>query len=93
MESLRFRRRKKKSSGKNILSKSERKQFIDFISEFVSETNDYEDKRYEYFGDELYMVPEQMPELKGIKLVRAGLHIATKKKEPLRACTRICKIS
>jgi NOL1/NOP2/fmu family ribosome biogenesis protein len=87
-------KKKKKSSGKNILSKSERKQFIDFISEFVSETNDYEDKRYEYFGDELYMVPEQMPELKGIKLVRAGLHIATKKKnrfEPAHAFAKYLK--
>lgn len=87
-------KKKKKSSGKNILSKSERKQFIDFISKFVSETNDYEDKRYEYFGDELYMVPEQMPELKGIKLVRAGLHIATKKKnrfEPAHAFAKYLK--
>ena len=87
-------KKKKKSSGKNILSKSDRKQFIDFISEFVSETNDYEDKRYEYFGDELYMVPEQMPELKGIKLVRAGLHIATKKKnrfEPAHAFAKYLK--
>lgn len=87
-------KRKKKSSGKNILSKSDRKQLLEFLSEFLAETTFFEDKRYEYFGDELYMVPQEMPELKGIKLVRAGLHIATKKKnrfEPAHAFAKYLK--
>jgi len=40
------------------------------------------------FGDELYLVPEQMCDLKGIKVVRAGLHLGTNKKnrfEPAQA--------
>lgn len=74
-------KKEKKSSGKNILSKSERKQLLEFMADFLNNTDLYADKRYEYFGDELYMIPDEMPELKGIKLLRAGLHIATKKKK------------
>ncbi|MBU5479147.1 RsmF rRNA methyltransferase first C-terminal domain-containing protein [Eubacterium sp. MSJ-13] len=87
-------KKKKKSSGKNILSKSDRKQLVSFLSEFLADTVPYADKRYEYFGDELYMVPDEMPELKGIKLIRAGLHIATRKKnrfEPAHAFAKYLK--
>lgn len=87
-------KKKKKSSGKNILSKSDRKQLVGFLSKFINDTDLYADKRYEYFGDELYMVPDEMPELKGIKLLRAGLHIATKKKnrfEPAHAFAKYLK--
>ena len=46
------------------------------------------------FGADDIPAPEQMPELKGIKLVRAGLHIATKKKnrfEPAHAFAKYLK--
>ena len=36
-------------------------------------------KRLE-FGDQLYLVPEAMPDLKGLKVVRPGLHVGTAKK-------------
>lgn len=32
------------------------------------------------FGDQLYLIPEGMPELKGIKVLRPGLHLGTMKK-------------
>ncbi len=32
------------------------------------------------FGDNLYLVPERMPNLKGLKVLRPGLHIGTLKK-------------
>lgn len=32
------------------------------------------------FGDQLYLVPEEMPDLKGLKAVRPGLHLGTNKK-------------
>ncbi|MGN0337385.1 MAG: RsmB/NOP family class I SAM-dependent RNA methyltransferase [Lachnospiraceae bacterium] len=32
------------------------------------------------FGDQLYLVPEEMPDLKGLKVVRPGLHLGTNKK-------------
>lgn len=43
---------------------------------------------YQYFGDELYLIPAQMNSLKGLKVVRAGLHLGTRKKnrfEPAHA--------
>ena len=89
-------KKKKKASGKNILSKSDRKQLLEFLNEFLVDTNVYNDKRYEYFGDELYMIPEEMPELKGIRIIRAGLHIATRKKnryEPAHAFAKYLKPS
>lgn len=36
--------------------------------------------RYVLFSDQLYLLPEEMPELKGLKVVRAGLHLGTCKK-------------
>ena len=32
------------------------------------------------FGDQLYLIPEEMPMLKGIKVLRPGLHLGTMKK-------------
>ena len=32
------------------------------------------------FGDQLYLVPVEMPDLKGLKVVRPGLHLGTDKK-------------
>ncbi len=43
---------------------------------------------FQYFGEELYLIPEQMISLKGIKIMRAGLHLGTRKKnrfEPAHA--------
>lgn len=36
--------------------------------------------RYVLFSDNLYLLPEGMPELSGLKVVRAGLHLGTCKK-------------
>lgn len=32
------------------------------------------------FGDQLYLIPEEMPSLKGMKVLRPGLHLGTMKK-------------
>lgn len=32
------------------------------------------------FGDQLYLIPEEMPSLKGLKVLRPGLHLGTLKK-------------
>lgn len=45
----------------------------------------------QYFGEELYLVPEKMPSLQGIKILRAGLHLGTRKKnrfEPSHALAK-----
>ena len=36
--------------------------------------------KLELFGDEIYVLPKLAPSLKGLKVVRAGLHIGTSKK-------------
>lgn len=36
--------------------------------------------QYMKFGDQLYLIPENMPSLKGLKVLRAGLHLGTVKK-------------
>lgn len=48
------------------------------------------------FGDQLYLVPPQMPEFKGLKVVRPGLHMGTLKKnrfEPSHALALYLKKS
>lgn len=47
-----------------------------------------EPARYQYFGDALYRIPNRCPALDGIKVIRAGLHLGTRKKnrfEPAHA--------
>lgn len=39
-----------------------------------------EGKKYLLFKDELYLIPENMPGLDGIKVLRSGLHLGTLKK-------------
>ena len=38
-------------------------------------------KRFLLFGENLYLVPEQMPDLKGLRVLRPGLHLGTAKKD------------
>lgn len=39
--------------------------------------------RYLTFGDQLYLAPEHMPAIKGLKVLRPGLHLGTRKKNRL----------
>lgn len=53
------------------------------VTSFLRKNNSFQ-----YFGDELYLVPSQMNSLKGLKVMRAGLHLGTRKKnrfEPAHA--------
>lgn len=48
-------------------------------------------RRLTYFGDELYLLPETTPSLQGIKVLRAGLHLGSRRKnrfEPSHALAR-----
>ncbi|MCM1154370.1 MAG: RsmB/NOP family class I SAM-dependent RNA methyltransferase [Roseburia sp.] len=45
-----------------------------------AETGLFENARLTSFGEQVYLVPEQMIPLKGLKVVRPGLHIGTNKK-------------
>lgn len=44
-----------------------------------------------YFGEELYLVPEKMPSLQGIKILRAGLHLGTRKKNRFQPSHALAK--
>lgn len=49
---------------------------------------------FQYFGEELYLVPNNLPSLQGIRILRAGLHLGTRKKnrfEPSHALAKCLK--
>ncbi len=82
--------KKKKKGNKeqtnSSLSKAEIKEYTAFIKSIVTDENEtYTLKqttdRLRYFGNELYLVPACMKNTDGIKIIRAGLHIATRKKD------------
>ena len=75
-----------RSAGKGKKGKKDRtssesgnvwKCFEDFAAQELR--YDLSGRRLE-FGDQLYLVPEAMPDLKGLKVVRPGLHVGTDKK-------------
>ena len=53
------------------------KAFLDFARENLNITPK---GVYLYFGEQLYLLPEGTPELKGLKVLRPGLHLGTNKK-------------
>ena len=55
--------------------------FGSFCRENLAHPEEYlERKEYILFGDQLYLLPPQMTDLKGLKVVRPGLHMGTIKK-------------
>lgn len=57
------------------------KEYEDFLRDTLVEPDRFL-KREEYvlFGEQLYLLPKQMPDLKGLKILRPGLHMGTLKK-------------
>lgn len=61
------------------------KECVEFLEEFVP------GRKIENlfaFGDQIYQMPEQMPDIAGLKVLRLGLHLGTRKKnrfEPAHA--------
>lgn len=65
--------------------------FQDFCKQTLSEEFTLPAGRYQYFGDELYLIPQTMKSLDGIKVLRPGLHLGTRKKnrfEPSHALAK-----
>lgn len=59
------------------LQKKDCTDYLDFEREFLKcqmEGN------YLKFGEQLYLIPEDMPSIKGLKVLRPGLHLGTRKK-------------
>lgn len=86
------------AKGKKTKKKIDITDYEAFLKQFVSFAPENEaytvtsllsaGKNYQYFGDELYLLPEQINSLAGLKTVRSGLHLGTRKKnrfEPAHA--------
>lgn len=55
--------------------------FEEFCSENLTEIDRILSRRHFLsFGDNLYLVPDEMTEMSGLKVLRAGLHLGTQKK-------------
>lgn len=61
-------------------SYKEYKDFYQFAKDTFTDLAWVEQGRYLTFGEQLYLVPEDMPTLKGLKVLRPGLHLGTLKK-------------
>ena len=86
-------------------SYKEYKDFYSFAKDTFTDISWVEQGRYLTFGEQLYLVPEELPSLKGLKVLRPGLHLGTLKKnrfEPSHALAlwltpnivkRVCALS
>ena len=65
-----------------------------FLKESLADGSSYLNRaEYVMFGDQLYLLPGEMPDLKGLKVLRPGLHMGTVKKnrfEPSHALAYRC---
>lgn len=100
---------KKKKNGKEKKKQNAGKQtditdYKAFLSDYIHFSEDdthysitsllTQNNNYQYFGDELYLLPEQINSLDGIKTVRPGLQLGTRKKnrfEPAHALAMALK--
>lgn len=61
------------------------KECVDFLKQFVPKI---QPKNLFSFGEQIYQMPDQMPDIAGLKVLRPGLHLGTRKKnrfEPAHA--------
>ena len=69
--------------------------FREFEKENLTDAEELEDrKKFLLFGENLYLVPEMMPDLKGLRVLRPGLHLGAAKKgrfEPSHALALFLK--
>lgn len=73
------RNKKKRFGDNNITIQNEKKQLADW-EQFQKEMGfSLQQGVYQFFGSELYLVPEEMVCMDGMKVLRAGLHLGTLK--------------
>ena len=71
----------KRKVPKYLKDKAVWKEYEGFCRELFTEPERYLDREeYILFGDQLYLLPPQMIDLAGLKVVRPGLHMGTMKK-------------
>ena len=57
------------------------REYEPFIRDTLTEPDTFlERKEYVLFGEQLYLMPADMPDMKGLKILRPGLHMGTLKK-------------
>lgn len=66
-----------KSGQEKGISEKECKEYFDFAKESL---NIELPGKFLKFGEQLYLMPDKMPGLKGMKILRPGLHLGTMKK-------------
>ena len=85
----------KKRSGKGKKELSGIAEFETFEMEALADSSRLKaGRKFINFGDQLYLIPEEMPELKDIRVLRPGLHVGTIKKgrlEPSHALALFLK--
>ena len=68
-----------KSSGKTVVS--DLSDFYRFCEEMIADSQALiGEKKFLTFGENLYLVPQEMVEMTGLKVLRPGLHLGTLKK-------------
>lgn len=76
------RKGKDKGKGRTAGGDANIKQAVSLFEQFAGDSLDKEfDGRYILFGDNLYITPEDMPDISGLKILRPGLHVGTIKKD------------
>lgn len=56
-------------------------EYLEFANETLKpERREHFEGRYLKFGEQLYLIPQGMPSVKGLKVLRPGLHLGTIKK-------------
>ena len=81
---------KQRNKSKSTILNDALEQYQSFCSE-ATVSFPSKDCHFHLFGDALYQIPDLCPDLTGIKLVRAGLHLGTLKKnrfEPSHALAK-----
>lgn len=75
-------KKNRENSGNNLLCEA-LSRYRDFQKDFlqcITDPANTPPPRYELFGEELYQLPAQSPSLSGIKVIRAGLHLGSNRK-------------
>lgn len=73
---------KNKSKGKKSKKPQNYSEILKWQAESLQkDIVDPQRDHLQYFGDELYRIPKEMCSLHGIKILRAGLHLGTRKKD------------
>lgn len=72
-------------NAKTVLDKQQMQALEDFLASELSEEQSawIRNGNLTLFGDQLYRLPDEAPELRGIRVLRAGLHIGEFKKNRL----------